>query len=107
MLEVVENDQQLALADVLGDTVPSAERQADRAEHARRLPERGKPDPEDACGEGGNERGGSLDREPRLAAAAGAGEGEEARTASDACEDVFELAVPADERSGGPGEVRR
>ena len=70
LLEVVEQEQQLALADVLGETVLGAERLGDRLGDERGIAERGEADPEDACLVLGDERGGRLDREPRLARAA-------------------------------------
>ena len=77
MLEVVEQEQHLAVADVLGEAVLGAERLGDSLGDERRIAERGKPDPEDAGLVLGNERRGRLDREPRLAGAAGARERDE------------------------------
>ena len=70
LLEVVEQEQQLALADVLGEAVLGAERLRDRLGDERRVAERGEPDPEDARLVLGHELGGGLEREPRLARAA-------------------------------------
>ena len=70
LLEVVEQEQQLALADVLGEAVLGAERLRDRLGHERRVAQRREADPEDAGLEGGHELGRRLEREPRLARAA-------------------------------------
>ena len=48
LLEVVEQEEQLALGDVLGEAVLGAERLGDRLDDERRVAERGEPDPEDA-----------------------------------------------------------
>ncbi len=82
LLQVVEQEQQLPLADVFGEAVLDPERLRDRLGDERRVAKRGEPDPEDACLVLGNERGGRLEREPRLARAARAGEREEPRSLS-------------------------
>ena len=61
LLEVVEEQEQLALADVLGETVPRAERLGDRLRDERGIAKGGEPDPEDPCFVVGDERGGGLD----------------------------------------------
>ena len=67
LLEVVDEDQQLALADVLGEPVPRAECARDGLRDQSRIAERGKVDPVDACAVLGDEarrlpraRGGSC-----------------------------------------------
>ncbi len=67
LLQVVEQEQQLPLADVLGKAVLGAERLGDRLRDERRIAERGEPDPEDARLVLGDERRGGLEREPGLA----------------------------------------
>ena len=57
LLEVVEQEQQLTLADVLDEAVLCAERPCNRLRDECRIAERGEPDPEDAGLELGNERG--------------------------------------------------
>ena len=79
LLEVVEQQQELALADVLGEAVLRPERLRDRLRHERGVAQRGQADPEDARLECGHELGGGLDGEAGLARAAGAGEGDQAR----------------------------
>ena len=79
LLEVVEQEQELALADVLGEAVLRAEGLRDRLGDERRVAQRGEPDPEDACLVRGDEGGGGLEREPRLPRAAWAGKGDEPR----------------------------
>ena len=61
LLEVVEQQQQLALADVLGEAVLRPQRLRDRLGHQRRLAQRDKRDPEDAGRERGHQLGGRLD----------------------------------------------
>ena len=56
LLEVVEEQEQLALADVLGEAVLGAERLRDRLRDERGVAQRGEPDPEDACLVLGDER---------------------------------------------------
>ena len=48
LLEVVEQEQHLALADVLGQAVLGTERLRDRLRDERRIAQRGQADPEDA-----------------------------------------------------------
>ena len=67
LLEVVEQQQELAFGDVLGEAVLRPKRLRDRLRHERRVAERGQADPEDARLEGGHELGGDLEREPCLA----------------------------------------
>jgi hypothetical protein len=78
VFDVVEQQQELALADVLGDAVLGTEGLRDRVEHERRIAQRGEPDPEHAIPMLGHELRCGLDREPRLAATAGAGQRHEA-----------------------------
>ena len=79
LLEVVEQQQELALGDVLGEAVLRPERLRDRLGHERGVAQRGQADPEDTRLERGHELGGDLQREPRLARAARTGERDEAR----------------------------
>ncbi len=83
LLQVVEKQQQLPLADVLGEPVRGAERLRDRLGDECRIAERGKADPEDTRLVLGHEGGRRLDREPGLPGPAGAGEGDEPRAALD------------------------
>ena len=73
LLEVVEEEAELALADVLGETVLGAEGLGDRLGDESGVAEGGEPDPEDACLVLGDERCGRLQCEPRLPCAAGPG----------------------------------
>ena len=70
LLEVVEQEEHLALGDVLGEAVLRAERLRDRLGDERGVAQGGEPDPEDACLVLGHEGGGRLEREPGLARAA-------------------------------------
>ena len=84
LLEVVEEEQQLSLADVRRETILGAERLGDRLDDERGIAERGETDPEDACLVGRGRARRRLEREPGLPGAARAGERDEARAALDA-----------------------
>ena len=73
LLEVVEQEQELALADVLGEAVLGAERLGDRLGDEGGIAQGGEADPEDARLVRGNERRGGLERESGLAGAPGPG----------------------------------
>ena len=115
MLEVVEEQQPLLagkrgdegrgqrLAGLLGD-VESA---CDRGDNERRVAQRGERDPEDAVGVAVGRGGGGLEREPRLAGAAGPGEGEQPRVGlGEQCGDRRQFALTAEKRGRRDGEVR-
>ena len=106
MLEVVEEQEHLTLPDALGDAVRRPDRLRDRRGDKRRVAKRGQTHPEHACLVGGDERPGSLEREARLARAAGASESDKARSALDEREHVFELGAATDEGARGPRQVR-
>ena len=91
---------------MLGEAVLGAERLGDRLRDERRIAERGQADPEDARLVLGNELGCGLDREPRLARAAGAGQRDEARAVLEAREHLEQLVVSAHERARRPRQVR-
>ena len=55
MLEVVEHEQQLAIADVVGEHLLRTERLRDRFDYERGIADRRQPDPEDAGTEMGDE----------------------------------------------------
>ena len=78
LLEVVEQDEQPLVADVLGELGPRPERLRRRREHELRVPQRRKRHPPDALGIPLRAGRGCLEREPRLAAPARPGEGEQA-----------------------------
>ncbi len=82
LLQVVEQEQHLSLADVLGEAVLGSEGLGDRLADEGGVSERGEPDPEDARLVGGDEGGGGLERQPGLAGAAGPGEGDRRAPAS-------------------------
>ena len=54
-----------------------------------------------------DELGGDLERESRLASAAGPGERQQARAVGEHGDELRELALPADERARGEGQVGR
>ena len=82
LLEVVEDEEHLALADVVGEAVLRAERLGDLVGDERRVADRRQLDPERAGLVVADELGGGLDRQARLARAAGAGERDEPRAVS-------------------------
>ena len=108
LLEVVEQEQHLPLADVLG------ERHASRRASARSCPttkrrvaDRRQPHPEDTRGEVADELRRGFDREPRLAGPARARERHEPRTLiADEGDNLRHLALAADERRHRPRQVR-
>jgi len=91
---------------VLGEPLPRADRGRDHRQHELRVRERSERNPEDAVCELRCELGSHLEAEPRLAAAAGAGEGEEAPLA-DQRSHLLELPLSADERRRLRRQVRR
>ena len=66
LLQVVEQQEQLAFADVLGEAVLGSQRLGNRLAHQRRVAQRGKADPEDARLVGRDERCRRLERESSL-----------------------------------------
>ena len=67
LLEVVEQDQQLALADVFGKAVLGSQRLRDCRRNERGIAQRRERNPEDAVQELHHELRGGLDPEARLA----------------------------------------
>ena len=106
MLEVVEQEQQLALADVLLEPILSPERLRDRLHNQSRISQGREPDPEDARLELRHELGGGLDRQARLPGATGAAEGQQMRLVAEERRDLLNLALAADEGARRPGQVR-
>ena len=84
LLEVVEDEQQLALADMAPQVVTGAEHARDLLEHELRLLDRRQLEPEDAGPELGHELRRRLDGEARLAGATRSGEREQPRSLADA-----------------------
>ena len=105
LLKVVEQEQERALADVLGKSVFRPQRLRDRLLNQLRITKRRQSDPEDAVLELGNEFCRGLDRQPRLARPPRAGQGHEARFFEQRGDLGF-LAFPADERARRPRQVR-
>ena len=70
LFEVVEHEQHLTLADVLGKALLGAERQRNRLCYQLGVAQGCHVDPEHAIGEFRDQGGGALDRQSRLAAAA-------------------------------------
>ena len=108
VLEVVEQQQHALLVDVLGDPVGCPQGPPDRRQNERWFAEGRKRNPEDPIDEVVDELSRNLERQARLAAAAGAGQGEQADIlASHEFDRPRHLAAPADQRSRLGGQVRR
>ena len=106
LLEVVKDEQQLALADVADEIFARAERAADFLQHELLVVDRCQLDPEDARPELRHELGRRLDRQAGLAGAAGPREREQPRSVTDTCDDRRRVARAAEERARGSREVR-
>ena len=89
-----------------GEPVLGAERLGDRLRDERGIAERGEPDPEDACLVLADERGGCFEREPCLAGAARAREGDRRAPCSMRASDLLELGLAAEEGARRTGQVR-
>ena len=105
LLEVVEEQEQLPLADVLREPVLRAQQLTDRLGHERWVAQPRQTDPEDAGLEVADELSPGLQREPRLPRAAGAAEGDQPVPA-DEVDHLCRFALAADKRRGGPRQVR-
>lgn len=112
MLAVVEDDERLALPEVLDDRVEERaaalladlEDVGDLLDDQRAVPERRELHEPDAVGEPVSERPGRLHREPRLPASARAAQGDEADLAQEPA-DVVDLPLAADEAAERDREV--
>ena len=104
-LEVVEEEKQLAIADVRDEVVLRAENARDCLKHEVRFPERRKTDPEDARLELRHQLGCSLERESCLPRTARAGEGDETRAAADTRHDFGDVCLAAYEGARRSREV--
>ena len=91
---------------MLRESLPGPKRLRDRLGDEGRVPQRGKPNPEDACLVPRDEGGRHLEREPRLSRATRAGKGQEACSSLDLRENLCELPLPPDEAARRPREVR-
>jgi hypothetical protein len=105
-LEVVQEEKQLAIADVQDEVVPRAEDARDCLKHEVRFPERRETDPEDARLELRHQLGRSLERESCLPRTARAGEGNETCAAADTRHDFGDVCLTADEGARRSREVR-
>ena len=106
LLQVVEKEEHLPLADVRGESVPRSERLRDRLRHERGLAEGGESDPEDTRLVRRDELGRSFQSEASLPRAAWPGEREQARPSAELAHNLFPLSLATDERARGPGKVR-
>jgi len=106
LLEIVEDEKHLALADVVGEAVGSTERLHDLFGDESRVADRCELDPERPGLVVADELGGRLDREARLPRAARPGKGDEASAVAEKGDDLCRLPVPADERARWTRQVR-
>ena len=104
LLQVVEQQEQLAFADVLGEAVLGSQRLGNRLADQRRVAQRGEADPEDACLVGRDKRCRRLERESSLPRPARARQRHQP-CAADRGEQLAQLTLPADERARGTREV--
>ena len=106
LLEVVQQQEQLALADVLGQAVLGPQRLGDGLGDEGRIAQSGEPDPEDAVPELRHQLGRRLDRQPRLPRTTRAGQRHQPRAILQQLDDVRHLPLPADERRRRPRQIR-
>ena len=107
MLEVVEQEQELPPAEESGQVVGGADRPGDLRGQELGIGETRERHPEDAVAELPDELGRDLKRETRLARAARAREGQEARAVREQGDELFELTLAADERDRDDWQVGR
>ncbi len=106
MLEVVEQQQELALTEKAAQVVGGADRLRDLGRHETRVGERAEGDPEDTVGHRADELGRDLKRESRLARAARPSDRDDAST----LEQVYELgdfSLAPEERTCRDRQIRR
>ena len=106
VLEGVEHEQELAFAQEAGQVVGGADGLCDLREDELAVRQPDERHPEDAVVQGAVELGGDLEREPRLAGAAGPRHGEQPRTGGEQGNELLHLALPSDERCRGDRQVR-
>jgi len=92
---------------VLVQLALGSERGRDRREEQLGLGQRLQRHPEDAVGEVLDELGRGLECKPRLTRPAGTGHGDQARALADDRDQLFELALPADQGRGLRWQVGR
>ena len=107
MLEVVEEQQELLAPEEAGEVVGCADRLRDLGGQEAGIREAAERNPEHAVAQPSDELRGDLEREPRLPGSAGPGHREQARPVRELGDELVELALPADERARGDGQVRR
>ena len=105
LLEVVDQQQQLAGGHEPDEVVLRAERLRDRAHDERRVAKRCQSDPEDPVPEVGKQAGGRLDREPGLPRPARAAEGDQPGAVLEERRDLRHLPLDG-QRSSRPGAGR-
>src|SRR5207247_2231019 len=107
MLEVVEQQEHRATADVLGEGALHAERLRDRLDDKRRLAQAGKTDPEDAIQVLADHVGGGLDRKPGLPRAPRSRQGDQpSAPRAKQGRDLGKLPLPSDKRRCWNRQIR-
>ena len=106
LLEVVQHEQKLAIGDVLCEAGLRAQGLGERLGDERRIAYGRQIRPEHSGREGGHEVRGDLERQPCLARTTRPGERDEARPVLQHLPQFDALLRPADQRRGGPGQVR-
>ena len=105
MLEVVEDEERLAVAQLV--ELVNTDRRSDRRGHELRPLHARKRHEEDAARKVVDDLGRGLQREPGLPGPARSGDGDETRGAGEESDDLPQLALPADERVRRDRQVRR
>ena len=107
MLEVVQENEELPVAEKPREIVRSADRLRDLRGQEVRIRQACERHPEDTVAESPDEVGCDLQRQPGLPRAAGPGERQQPRAVGEHRDELLELALAADERARGDGQVRR
>jgi hypothetical protein len=107
VLEVVEHEQQPLPAQVLDQVFARADGLRDLRQHELRVGDARERHPVDGVESLPDELGRDLEREPRLARAAGAGDRDEARPVLEHAEEFAQLAFAAEQRARRDRQVRR
>jgi hypothetical protein len=105
MLEVVEQQHELALAQKGTEIVACADRLRDLAGDKARVGKRAQWDPEDAVADTADELGGYLKRQACLARSTRPGDRDKART-FEQIDELAELSLASEQRTCRQGEVR-
>ena len=106
LLEVVQDEDHVSIADMIGQRALGADRPRDGVDRERRFADRRQPDPEHAGAMTGHESGRELDRETGLSGPAGADQRQQSSTLGQPGPGFCQFALPPDEGADGIWEVR-